>query len=89
MKVVLTGIKPTGDPHIGNYVGAIQPAIKRAEEDSILSYLFIADYHSLTFLWNPKELKESVKKVAATWLACGLNPKKTCFYFHHIFTKFI
>ena len=80
MKTILTGIKPTGEPHIGNYVGAIRPALKKAREDSNLSYFFIADYHSLTSLWQAQELRDSVKKVAATWLACGLDPKKTCFY---------
>lgn len=80
MKTILTGIKPTGEPHLGNYIGAIQPALKQAEENSVKSYFFIADYHSLTSLWEAKELSDSVRKVAATWLACGLDTKKTYFY---------
>lgn len=77
---ILTGIKPTGTPHIGNYIGAIQPSLKLAQKDSISSYLFIADSHSLTSNPSPQILRDSVYKVAACWLACGLNPETTVFY---------
>ena len=80
MKTILTGVKPTGEPHLGNYIGAIKPALKRVEEGIAESYFFIADYHSLTSLWKTQELKDSVKKVVATWLACGLDSRKTCLY---------
>ncbi len=76
---VLTGVKPTDLPHIGNYIGAIRPAIeltKKAED----SFLFIADYHALNILRDPKELKEYSYQVAAAWLALGLDPDKTVFY---------
>ena len=77
---VLTGIKPTGEPHLGNYVGAIQPSLELAQKKDISSYLFIADSHSLTSTPSPQSLKDSVYKVAASWLACGLDPEKTIFY---------
>ncbi len=80
MKRVLTGVKPTGVPHIGNYLGAIKPAISMSHESNIESFLFIADYHALTTMRNPKEMQDGVYNVAATWLALGLDPKKTCFY---------
>ena len=77
---ILTGIKPTGEPHIGNYIGAIQPSLELAQQENISTYLFIADSHSLTTNPSPQSLKDSVYKVAACWLACGLDPEKTVFY---------
>ena len=79
-KVILTGIKPTGQPHLGNYIGAIQPALKMAQDPKVKSYLFIADYHSLTSVWSAKDLNKMVYEVASAWLAGGLDPKKTIFY---------
>ena len=79
-KVILTGVKPTGEPHLGNYVGAIRPALKRAQENPGQSYFFVADYHSLTSLPSAKELQMLIRKVAASWLACGLDSQKTIFY---------
>ena len=78
-KRVLTGIKPTGRPHLGNYVGAIRPALNLVEE-GCESFLFLADAHSLTSLQKPSLLKESVYEVASCWLASGLDPKKVIFY---------
>ncbi len=76
---ILTGVKPTGAPHIGNYIGAIRPALRlAAAHDS--SYLFIADYHALNAVRNPKALREDSYQVAACWLALGLDPAKTVFY---------
>ena len=77
---ILTGIKPTGEPHIGNYVGAIKPSLELAQKENISAYLFIADSHSLTSNPSPELLKDFVYKVAASWLACGLNHEKTVFY---------
>ena len=77
---ILTGIKPTGEPHIGNYIGAIQPSLELAQQEDISAYLFIADSHSLTTNPSPQSLRDSVYKVAACWLACGLDPEKTLFY---------
>ncbi len=79
-KIILTGVKPTGMPHIGNYLGAIRPALKLASQPGTRTYLFIADYHSLTSVHDPKTLREMTYEVAATWLACGLNPEQVCFY---------
>ena len=79
-KVILTGIKPTGLPHLGNYIGAIQPALQLAQNPEVQSYLFIADYHSLTSVWSAQELNKMVYEVASAWLAVGLNPEKTIFY---------
>jgi tryptophanyl-tRNA synthetase len=78
-KIVLTGITPSGTPHIGNYIGAIKPAID-GQNDGDQHFYFIADLHSLVKLWDPKKRQENVLEVAATWLALGLNPKKTVFY---------
>lgn len=79
-KTILTGIKPTGFPHLGNYIGAIKPSLDLIETEEAFSYLFIADYHSLTSVHNGKQLSGFVKEVACSWLACGLNPEKTVFY---------
>lgn len=79
----LTGVTTTGIPHLGNYVGAIRPAIQSAqnstnEEDK--SFFFLADYHSIIKCSDPKQVHDSTKAIAATWLACGLNPEKVVFY---------
>lgn len=79
----LTGVTTTGIPHLGNYVGAIRPAIQSAqnstnEEDK--SFFFLADYHSIIKCSDPKQVHESTKAIAATWLACGLDPEKVVFY---------
>lgn len=76
--ISLTGIKPTGEPHLGNFVGAIRPALELAQEyDSIY---FIADYHALTTIRDPQMLAHYTRSVAATWLAAGLDPDRTIFY---------
>jgi len=80
VKTVLTGIKPTGVPHVGNYFGAIKPAVGAAGTSGDASFLFIADYHALTTVKNAKELKQHVREIACTWLACGLDVNKTAFY---------
>ena len=74
----LTGIQPTGDIHIGNYFGAIVPSIENSKTYN--SFYFIADYHALNGLKDHGKLKESSYKVAAAWLACGLDTKKVTFY---------
>jgi len=90
MKIILTGIKPTGVPHIGNYFGAIKPAIDSAKLHQVRAdksvngacsaYFFIADYHALTTVKNAQELKEYIRQIACTWLACGLSPTSVVFY---------
>jgi len=77
-KVSLTGIKPTGMPHIGNYFGAIKPALELAEDYE--SRYFIADYHALNAIKDKEKLKNMTYGVAASWLACGLDPEKSLIY---------
>ncbi|MES2768171.1 MAG: tryptophan--tRNA ligase [Bdellovibrionota bacterium] len=90
-KVVLTGVKPTGKVHIGNYIGAIRPALSHAQHFT-QSLFFIADYHALTTIPDPKELKELTYDVAASWIAAGLDPKKNIIYrqsdVHEVFEIF-
>lgn len=78
-KVVLTGVKPTGKIHIGNYIGAMRPALKLAQSYE-KSLFFIADYHALTTIPDGKELRDLTYDVAASWIAAGLDPKKTIIY---------
>ena len=78
-KRILTGITTTGIPHIGNYIGAIRPAIELAQ-GSDESFFFLADYHSIIKNQNIDEIKNSVENVALAWLSCGLDTSKTYFY---------
>ncbi len=78
--MILTGIKPTGYAHLGNYIGAIRPAIELSKSQEYDSFFFVADYHSLTTLNNKEEMQEYVYNIACTWLACGLDPEKVVFY---------
>ena len=80
MSRILTGVQSTGTPHLGNLLGAILPAIKMANNPENEAFLFIADMHSLTQIKNGNELRENTYSTAATWLACGLDIKKTVFY---------
>ncbi len=77
-QITLTGIKPTGQPHIGNYLGMIKPALELAKDYQAL--YFIADYHALTTVKDKKQLQDLTHQVAATWLALGLDPEKVIFY---------
>ncbi len=77
-QVALTGIKPTGMPHLGNYLGAVKPALELAEKYE--ARYFIADYHSLNSIKDPVALREYTYEIAACWLACGLDPEKVLIY---------
>jgi len=77
---VLTGITTTGTPHLGNYVGAIRPAITASALDDVDAYLFLADYHALIKCQDPGMVAASSRQIAATWLASGLDPEKAHFY---------
>ena len=77
---VLTGITTTGTPHLGNYVGAIRPAIESSKKHEVDAYLFMADYHALIKSQNPDLVAQSSREIAATWLALGLDPSATHFY---------
>lgn len=80
MARILTGIQSTGVPHLGNILGAIEPAIQMASDDKNESFLFIADLHSLTQIKDGETLRENTYSTAAVWLAFGLDPNKTVFY---------
>ena len=80
MARILTGVQSTGVPHLGNLLGAIEPAISMANNAENESFLFIADMHSLTQIKNSEELKNNTYGVAAAWLAMGLDTSKTVFY---------
>lgn len=79
-KTVLTGITTTGTPHIGNYLGAIKPAIDASANPEYSSYFFLADFHALIKCHDPERVARSSREVAATWLALGLDTDKTTFY---------
>lgn len=74
----LTGLQPSGKAHVGNYFGAMQPAVQLQEEGD--AYYFIADYHAMTSTHDPAELKANVREMAIDFLACGLNPEKALFF---------
>lgn len=78
MKIALTGIKPTGIPHIGNYLGAIKPALELSQ--TCEARYFIADYHALNSCKDPAEIRRMTLEIAAAWLASGLDPSKVLFY---------
>ncbi len=80
MKRILTGIKPTGFAHIGNYFGAIKPAIEFSQNADFDCFYFIADYHALNALQSRELMHEYTIDIACTWLACGLEPDKVIFY---------
>jgi len=76
----LTGITTTGTPHLGNYVGAIRPAIAASHNPGAESFYFLADYHALVKCDDPARVQQSTLEIAASWLACGLDPEKVYFY---------
>src|SRR5690606_24442798 len=80
MARVLTGIQSSGRPHLGNILGAIVPAIKLTKEANNESFIFIADFHSLTTIKEGETRRENVRAVAAAWLAFGLDISQTVFY---------
>ena len=77
---VLTGITTTGTPHLGNYVGAIRPAIAASREPGVESFFFLADYHALIKCDDPARIARSRLEIAATWLAAGLDTGRVTFY---------
>lgn len=76
----LTGITTTGTPHLGNYVGAIRPAVESSKDSNIESFYFLADYHSLIKSYDADKLQQSSREIAATWLALGLDTDNAVFY---------
>ncbi len=79
-ETILTGITTTGTPHIGNYVGAIRPAMEASRQTAARSFYFLADYHALEKCHDPEVLHQSTLEVAATWLALGLDTERSIFY---------
>ena len=77
---VLTGITTSGTPHLGNYAGAIRPAIAASQSADVESFYFLADYHALVKVQDPARVQRSTLEIAASWLACGLDPAKVWFY---------
>ncbi len=77
---VLTGITTSGTPHLGNYVGAIRPTVRASRLDNVESFFFLADYHALIKIDDPARIQRSTLEIAATWIACGLDPAKVTFY---------
>lgn len=77
---VLTGIKPSGTPHLGNYAGAIRPAIAASRHPGVESFYFLADYHALISTTDPLRVQRSTLEIAGTWLAAGLDTERVWFY---------
>ncbi|MBQ0919826.1 MAG: tryptophan--tRNA ligase [Hydrogenophaga sp.] len=77
---VLTGITTSGTPHLGNYVGAVRPTVRASRLAAVESFYFLADYHALIKVGDPARVQRSTLEIAATWLACGLDPEKVTFY---------
>lgn len=76
----LTGITTSGTPHLGNYVGAIRPAVETSKNKDLVSYYFLADYHSLIKNHDPKLRKQSALEISAAWIALGLDYDNCVFY---------
>lgn len=76
----LTGITPSGTPHLGNYAGAIRPAVAASRTPGMESFYFLADYHALIKCQDPARVHRSTLEIAASWLACGLDPEHVVFY---------
>ncbi len=79
-KRVLTGITTSGTPHLGNYVGAIRPAIQASRTGEFESFFFLADYHALIKCQDADRVHQSTREIAAAWLALGLDTEKVTFY---------
>lgn len=75
---ILTGLQPSGKLHVGNYFGAMEPAVRLQEKGE--AFYFIADYHAMTTVSNPDDLREYVRDLAISFLACGLDPEKSTFF---------
>jgi tryptophanyl-tRNA synthetase len=76
----LTGITTTGTPHLGNYVGAIRPAVQASRRPGTENFYFLADYHALIKCDEPARIQRSTLEIAACWLAAGLDPQQVFFY---------
>ena len=79
-KRFLTGITPSGTPHLGNYVGSIRPSVQASRRADVESFYFLADYHALIKIDEPARIQRSTLEIAASWLAAGLDPERVTFY---------
>ena len=77
---VLTGITTSGTPHLGNYAGAIRPAVAASRQPGVESFYFLADYHALIKTTDPLRVQRSTLEIAASWLAAGLDTERVWFY---------
>ena len=75
---ILTGLQPSGKLHIGNYFGAMEPAVKLQDQGD--AFYFMADYHAMSSMKSPEELRANVKDLAIDFLACGLDPEKSTIF---------
>lgn len=75
---ILTGLQPSGKLHVGNYFGAIEPAVRLQDQGE--AFYFIADYHAMTSSQDPAALRENVRELAVDFLACGLDPERAVFF---------
>ncbi len=75
---ILTGLQPSGKLHVGNYFGAMEPAVRLQDQGE--AFYFIADYHAMTSSQNPAALRENVRELAIDFLACGLDPERAVFF---------
>ncbi|MBZ4211535.1 MAG: tryptophan--tRNA ligase [Rhodoferax sp.] len=80
MQRFLTGITPSGTPHLGNYVGAIRPSVQASLRADVQNFYFLADYHALIKVDDPARIQRSTMEIAASWLASGLDPERVTFY---------
>ena len=76
----LTGITTSGTPHLGNYVGSVRPSVGHSLRPGVESFYFLADYHALIKVDEPGRIQRSTLEIAASWLACGLDPERVVFY---------
>ena len=85
--ILISGFKPSGELHIGNYLGALKNAVELQNSGKYNCFYFIADYHSLTQRYKPEEKKEEIYKMAVDVLAVGIDPQKSVFLFSLIFSN--
>ena len=76
----LTGITTSGTPHLGNYAGLVRPSVRFSQRADVQSFYFMADYHALIKIDDPARIQRSTLEIAASWLACGLDPERVVFY---------
>jgi tryptophanyl-tRNA synthetase len=79
-KILLSGVKPTGRPHMGNYFGAMKPMVDLASSGEYQAYIFIADIHALNFIQNKEEMQKGIYNLILDYLAIGLDPKKVVLF---------